>query len=146
MTAHSRTRSRGTRTRAPGPSGVRVLVVGRAQDWGRRVQALLPHGSDSVVADCAARAIALLLSGSWDVILCDLELPDARPLELFRAIRALRPETSTRIVWLCDQAGLAHEAFLASVSNWILYAPYDAPAVEDVLTRVRSQRRQDETP
>ncbi len=76
-----------------------------------------------------ARALKALLDGAeYDLILCDLGLPDLSGEELYVQLREARPDLVARLVFMTGNVSLVGE-FLEHVPNRCLEKPF---AVEEI--------------
>ncbi len=76
----------------------------------------------------------------FDVIVCDLMMPEMSGIELFDEIRRLSPRLARRVIFLTGGAFTAEaSAFLDSVRNPVVEKPFDAAqlrsVIDDVLRR-----------
>ena len=115
----------------------RVLVVDDEPAL-RRLLVRLLEGNDVREADSVARARHLITeSPGFDVILCDLMMPDVLGTELHRWLVETNPALADRVVFLSGavtNGDVAH--YLAAVPNPILGKPMDTQALLDVVQRV----------
>ncbi|MFO0625443.1 MAG: ATP-binding protein [Polyangiales bacterium] len=119
---------------APPPPGARVLVVDDEAAVGRAVRRLLRGHQVDVVAD-GTHALGLLAAGRrYDVILCDLLMPEFDGAQLFESARRVAPESASRFVFLTGGAFTARARdFLASVTNPCLTKPFDVRALRSLV-------------
>ena len=91
-----------------------------------------------VVTHSGARAIELLGTRSFDVILCDLSMPGMSGIAFYEQVGAISPELARRVVFMTGGAFTAesHE-FLANLPNSWLEKPFDISTLRE-LVRVRS--------
>jgi len=85
--------------------------------------------------ESARRALELLSSGdSFDVILCDLMMPDMTGIDFYEQLAELHPEQADRVVFLTGGAltplGLA---FLERVSNARMLKPFDVSSIQALI-------------
>jgi len=91
----------------------------------------------------AADALAKLRSGAdYDVILCDLMMPEMSGMELYERVRARWPAITPRFVFLSGGASSRQAgAFRASVPNLFLDKPCKPELLRGIVGgRVRSLR------
>jgi len=124
----------------------RILLVDDEAALGRALCALL--GDHEVVpVTCARDAIAKLSGGEWfDVILCDLMMPEVSGIDLYRQIA---PAHQARVVFMTGGAFTPQaREFLAKVDRPRLDKPFSEHELREAIERVRSSRdtRPDPTP
>lgn len=93
-------------------------------------------GSHEISVALGGRAAVTLLDAGYefDVVLCDIMMPDLGGPEVYEIARRRRPELVERFVFITG--GAVHEqnqAFLASVANRVLHKPFNLAAVRDVV-------------
>jgi|GEM_PF-1545268 len=104
----------------------RVLVIDDDHPVGRSTSRLLRE--HNVVFDTdPRRAIERIRSGErFDVVLCDIMMPDISGIELFRTIECERPELATRVIFITGGAFSAEaREFLAATKNTVLEKPLE---------------------
>jgi two-component system, cell cycle sensor histidine kinase and response regulator CckA len=117
----------------------RVLVVGDERLIARAVQRILSPPHDVVARGSGRDALDLLggaHAGRFDLVLCDLMMPEMTGMELYARVREAAPALADRFVFLTGGAftAAAHD-FLERVGNHQLEKPFDATALRDVLAR-----------
>jgi signal transduction histidine kinase/CheY-like chemotaxis protein len=118
----------------PPPPGARVLVVDDEAAVGRAVRRLLRGHQVDVVAD-GTHALGMLAAGrTYDVILCDLLMPEFDGAQLYEATRRVAPESAGRFVFLTGGAFTPRaREFLASVPNPCLAKPFDVRVLRELV-------------
>ena len=112
---------------APGSIRGRILVVDDDPLVARSLAKLLARDHD-VELSHEARGVALrILAGeSFDVILCDLMMPEMTGMDLHAAIAEKCPEQAQRIVFITGGVFTpAARAFVGRTSNKVLEKPFD---------------------
>jgi PAS domain S-box-containing protein len=136
---------------APLPSGGaapsrrgRVLIIDDEPFVAGVIQRMLSAHHDVDVVTAAATAIARIESGQeYDVILCDLMMPEMSGMDFYDHLAERRPDLAARIVFLSGGAFSAHaRAFRERVPSLFLDKPC-SPALlrATVSERVGSLRR-----
>ena len=126
----------------PDPSGVlvqrrlRILVADDEPLVGAALRrALAAH--DVTVVSGGAAAIAAIRDprdGDFDLVLCDVMMPDLSGPRVYEAVRESHPALLPRFVFITG--GVLHEAsrkFLHSVSNRVLYKPFDLCTLRELV-------------
>jgi len=96
-------------TPAPVPIAVRtkrprVLVVDDEPMMCDLLSAVLSHDYDVAAFSDPRAALASILGGDFDVILCDLMMPDLTGMDLFEHVTAERPEMAERMIFISGGA------------------------------------------
>ncbi len=124
------------------PSGTRrrhgrVLVVDDEPALGRTLQQVLSRDSEVVVTTDASAALARLLAGEWyDVVLCDVMMPDMDGIEFHRRLSASLPQEADRIVFITGGAFTARAAaFFEHARNLVLQKPLDLEGIRALIAR-----------
>ncbi|MFO0760025.1 MAG: PAS domain S-box protein [Byssovorax sp.] len=127
--------------RAPSPGRGRrgkVLVVDDEPMIGRLVARILKAEHDVSVLGDAREALARIEGGErFDVILCDLMMPEMTGMDLHAALLAGRPEEAEKMVLLTGGAFTpAAKDFLASVPNPRVEKPFEQDALRALIRRL----------
>lgn len=97
-------------------------------------RALREH--DVTVAHSAERALQLLQACDFDLVLCDVAMPEMLGTELFELIEAQRPELATRFVFLSGGAFSSHaQAILDRAPNLKLTKPLNIGMILSLIDR-----------
>ncbi len=112
----------------------RILVVDDEPALGAALRRML-RDYDVVVAVSGPEALARLSGGErFDVILCDMAMPDMRGDEVYRRIQQIAPEQGERVIFCTGgpTTGDARE-FIATLSNPVLEKPFEPQTLRDML-------------
>jgi CheY-like chemotaxis protein len=111
----------------------RILVVDDDPLVSRAMRRMLGRWHSVVLAASAHEAIeALRADPSFDVVLCDVMMPDVSGIELFQRIRSQWPQLSSRVAFLTGASFTPRVGeFLASLSNPRLTKPVNASVLND---------------
>ncbi|BDG08828.1 hybrid sensor histidine kinase/response regulator [Anaeromyxobacter paludicola] len=122
----------------PPPSRARVLVVDDEPLVARVASRLLSPAHEVTVAHSGTQALARVEGGErFDVVLCDLMMPDVSGMELYERLGRCAPELRERLVFITGGAFTATARdFLASVGNRCLEKPFDAEAIRAAVAEV----------
>ena len=108
----------------------RVLVVDDEVEVGEALVRLLGAGHDVVAVTSGAQAIQHLRASAFDVVFCDLMMPEMTGMDLFRRLLREMPEVTERVVFMTGGTfGSGVEEFLASISNERIDKPVDRARV-----------------
>jgi PAS domain S-box-containing protein len=119
----------------PAPGRARVLVVDDEPLVARAVQRVL-SAHDVVVCSSARAALSALEAPGhpFDVVFCDLMMPEMTGMDLHARLREVSPETAERMVFLTGGAFTANaRAFLDAVPNPRLEKPFEPAALREIV-------------
>ncbi|WP_342381108.1 hybrid sensor histidine kinase/response regulator [Myxococcus stipitatus] len=131
------------RTPTPEPSvGRRVLVVDdepRVLDLMKR----LLRGHELITVANGREALEYLSKDkSFDVILCDLMMPELTGMDVYHAVQKTWPGLHERIVFISGGAFTPEtKRFLQDVRNPVLAKPFEAQSLRDVVMATGASRR-----
>jgi PAS domain S-box-containing protein len=124
----------------PGPSPVasargRVLVVDDEPLVARAVSRCLASDHEVVVSTSARESLGLLRGGQvFDVIICDLMMPDMSGMDFYREIEQLLPDLLPRLVYMTGGAFTPRaRAFLEGITNPRIEKPFDRQTMRRVV-------------
>jgi len=124
----------------------RILVVDDDQLIRNCFQYLLVSGEhELVVAENARTARALFEAQPFDVVICDVRLPDASGLELLQDLHALDPRVPVIMMTGYGSANTAIEAMRRGAFEYLL-KPLDPDVLQAVLERAFETVRMSRTP
>ena len=128
----------------PDPSGIRlqrrlrVLVADDEPLVGAALRRAL-RGHDVTIVGGGAAAIAAIGGAEFDVVLCDVMMPDLSGPRVYEAVRSTRPAMLERFVFITG--GVLHEGsrrFLSTIPNPVIYKPFDVHVVRELVHRTAS--------
>lgn len=116
----------------------RVLVIDDEPAVGRTIQRLLGKTCDVTVLTNGHAAISLLAGGDeFDVILCDISMPEVSGLVVYETVVAIRADLAHRFVFLSGDIHSSRTSeFFGSVPNARIDKPFDLETVR-ALVRAR---------
>ncbi|MEL7369983.1 MAG: hypothetical protein AAFN74_13775 [Myxococcota bacterium] len=83
------------------------------------------------------RPVALCAGATFDVILCDLLMPELTGMSFYAQLEDVRPELIDRVVFMTAGAFTrGAKDFLASIPNVVLYKPFELQDVDYAVRRV----------
>jgi CheY-like chemotaxis protein len=114
-----------------------VLVIDDEPQMGTAIARILAPLHDVTTALSAPDAVARITKGeSFDVILCDLMMPNMKGLDLYRALAETAPAAASRIVFMTGGPYSPQgAAFLDSVPNARLEKPFLPAALREIVRR-----------
>jgi CheY-like chemotaxis protein len=111
-----------------------VLVVDDEIAIGKAVARILKRDHDVTVETDARAALALLRTRAFDVVFCDLMMPDLNGMDFFVALEAESPAQAERVVFLTGGAFAPKaEQFLRTTKNRCLAKPFTREMVLGVV-------------
>ena len=133
-------------TRAPAPTkqpaasatGARVLVVDDERLILKTLQRLLEsRGFQVVTAETGRGALEAVAGSAFDVVLCDLMMPEFTGMDVHAELTKSRPDVAKRVVFLTGGAFTDRAAtYLENIDNLKLTKPFDLEELLAVVTRV----------
>lgn len=110
---------------APRPSGLRVLLIDDDPAVVDVVLRSLELANSVEAATSGAEGLRLALEGAYDLLICDLRMPDLDGLELFVRLVAARPELAARVLFISgDTNSAATRGRLAATGRPLLTKPF----------------------
>ena len=118
--------------------GLRILLLDDDREILETYEAILALDDHQVTScDRGKKALAILETEDFDVILCDVRLPDIRGTEFLQRLRAQNPECVERVIFATgDVVNDETRAFLASVPNQALIKPFLAEDLQRAISRI----------
>jgi CheY-like chemotaxis protein len=124
----------GARTPAPGAATSRegsVLVIDDDGLFATAIERSLSSQYHVLCVDNAAAALQLIGSGvKFDVILCDLMMPEMSGIDLHAAMQISHPDQAMRMIFMTGGAyTLRAQQFLESIPNFWIEKPVELPSL-----------------
>jgi CheY-like chemotaxis protein/two-component sensor histidine kinase len=118
----------------------RLLIVDDEPLVAAMLRMLLETEHDVELAAGAAEALRCLSSGArFDVIFCDLMMPDVTGMDFYEELLSTDPEQAARIVFMTGGAYTTRtNEFLASVPNTQIEKPFDFELIQSLVRRMLS--------
>jgi PAS domain S-box-containing protein len=114
----------------------RILVVDDEPALGAMIQRMLKEDSDVDVATDGRQGLARLAGCGcdYDIILCDIMMPEMTGMELYSTVAARYPGRERRFIFMTGGAFTSRATdFLASVRNPQLDKPFDLAALRAIV-------------
>jgi PAS domain S-box-containing protein len=120
----------------------RILVVDDEALVGRAVTRILSHQHEVVARTSARAALEELARGApFDLVLCDLMMPDMTGMELHARLQELAPAVAVRTVFLTGGAFTASARdFLARVPNARIEKPFEPDQLRSLVARALAEQ------
>lgn len=114
----------------------RILVIDDERAVGNVIRRLLAADHDVTVTVEARWALKEIVEGArFDVIICDLMMPEVTGIELYETLATEVPDQAGRMIFLTGGAFTpAAHAFLERVSNMRLEKPFDAKVLRAIVS------------
>lgn len=114
----------------------RVLVIDDERLVGEAIARSLAEENDVEVATDANQALPRIVSGKYDVVLCDLMMPVMTGMDLYAEVVRRAPRLVGRLVFMTGGAFTPRaRAFLESVANPCLEKPLDTSKLRSLVAR-----------
>ncbi len=125
---------------APVPR-LRVLVIDDEPLVGRSLKRMLGQEHDVSIATSGEGALAVLRRESFDLVLCDLMIPDLPGYAIHEQLRASDPALARRLVFVTGGAFTDRaRQFLEEMDGRVLHKPFDRAALQRVIERAAAAR------
>ena len=138
---------------APMSGRARVLVIDDDPGVASTLRAMLEAHHEVQSVEQAREGLRILLGADeFDVVFCDLIMPEISGVDLYYSVELNRPERAERLVFMTGGVFTPEaERFLASVANPRVEKPFSLARVEQLLAQAVGRRapltpRSDETP
>lgn len=116
----------------------RVLVIDDEQLLGQTIQLGLEDTMEVELETSGEKGLARLLADDpFELILCDLSLPDLSGIDIYAKVASLKPELKDRFVVMTGGA-VTNESrdFLDNYQGYLLNKPFTLSQVEALIDRV----------
>jgi PAS domain S-box-containing protein len=119
------------------PKRRRVLVIDDEAALASMIRRVLSKDCDVDVAIDAREGLALLVDGGdYDVVLCDLMMPDMTGMDLYAEIARRRPGVERRFVFMTGGAFTPRASeFLSQIKNRRLEKPFETAALKALVAQ-----------
>jgi CheY-like chemotaxis protein len=130
-------------TPVPAACRSKVLIVDDEPVIARVLSRILADEHDAVVALNGREVLDRIRAGEhFDVILCDLMMPDLSGMDLYSEIKGIAADLADRIIFVTGGAFTpSAAAFLDAVHNARFDKPFDAANVRALVRGIASTRR-----
>jgi CheY-like chemotaxis protein len=125
------------------PSGARVLVVDDEPRIGSAIARILAPAYEVTTVYTARDAIAKLESGErYDVILCDVMMPEMSGIDLYRTLEQSAPDAARRMIFMTGGPFSTRGTnLLETLSNPKLEKPFSPDALRKLIKETTSLAR-----
>ncbi|HET8724534.1 MAG TPA: sigma-54 dependent transcriptional regulator [Anaeromyxobacteraceae bacterium] len=119
---------------------VRVLVVDDKENILKLFEKILAEGNEVTTASDGARALELLATGDFDVVVTDIRMPGAGGFDVLEAVKARSPSTEVVMMTGYATVGDAVRAMKLGAYDY-LEKPFDPDAAALTVARAAERRR-----
>ena len=122
----------------------RLLVVDDESEMGRLFKRIFGTRFDVAAATSAGLALDIIERRDFDVILCDLRMPQVSGVEFYRRLGEVKPSLQERVVFFTGgfNAG-AEQAFVDGLDNPLVFKPFDMDELEAKFDAVMNEAQRD---
>lgn len=121
---------------------MKILIVDDEPLVAKTLRRLL-RKYDTSVSHSAGETVEGICEGAYDLVFCDLMMPDISGRELFETIEARAPEMAERFIFITGGAFTKDsEAFIAKHPNQILYKPFNREELTSLVTAAETRWQQ----
>jgi two-component system, NtrC family, sensor kinase len=115
----------------------RILVIDDEIEVGQSVRRILRRQHDVDAVQRAHAALELLQASRYDVILCDMMMPEMDGISFYRQLESARPELAGRVVFMSGGAFSPEaRAFLATHRGPTVQKPFQARTLRTLIETV----------
>jgi CheY-like chemotaxis protein len=111
-------------------------VIDDEAEVGESIRRILGRENDVFLASRGAEAIPMVVERQYDLILCDLLMPDMTGMELYEKVIAAAPDKARQIVFMSGGAfSPGARAFLDRVPNRRIEKPIDTTELRALVAK-----------
>ncbi len=115
----------------------RILVVDDHAQLAELIQAVLEEAGHAVTAASGGRAaLDRLAEQGYDLIVCDLQMPDVDGTAVYRAVEQLAPPRPAMLLMIGYVEGSAYTEFVQTTHAAVLFKPVGIDELRDRVQRV----------
>ncbi len=115
----------------------RILVIDDEEIVGRSLQRILSKMHDVEIATEGAAALAMIARGRYDMILCDIMMPNMSGVDIFENVSRANPEQASRMVFMTGGAFTVRtQQFLSTTTNPHVLKPFSAETIRSIAATV----------
>ena len=129
---------------APMPAAARpfkILFIDDERGILRGYRRRFARAHDVAIADSGEAALRVLGERTdFDLVVCDLSMPDVNGMDVFNWVRSHAPALAERFVFATGGATQRDlERFLHGVTNEVLEKPFELQTIQDLIDRWRAK-------
>lgn len=115
----------------------RLLIVDDEEAIGTTMRALLSPPHDATAVTSARQALAEIEKNEYDVVFCDLMMPETSGMRFYEILRESHPEMTSRIVFMTGGVtASAVQKFLSTTNARCLEKPFSQEELQSALAEV----------
>jgi CheY-like chemotaxis protein len=112
---------------------MRILIADDGPELASMFERMFPREHEVVQVDSGISALERIAIGrAFDVVICEMQLPDVGGMELHRRLLECAPSTAHRVVFLTDDPA-PYRAFFDGVPNLFITKPVPAGSLRQLL-------------
>jgi PAS domain S-box-containing protein len=116
---------------------LRILAIDDEAEIGAALQRTLGRDHDLTFVTQAAAALALIEAGAFDIVLCDVMMPDMTGIQFLARLAEAHPELAPRVVFMTGGAfSPGSRELLDRMANARVDKPFDGAALRATLAQV----------
>lgn len=117
---------------------LRVLLVDDEPNILRAYKRTLGAHDIEMACDGAVALAAIRASDDFDLVVCDITMPEMNGMQLFEHVRSERPLLAERFVFATAGSTQVHiEEFLARVPNRVLEKPFELRVLRELVCELQ---------
>jgi PAS domain S-box-containing protein len=126
----------------PPPARARVLVIDDDPGVGNALRLVLAEEHEVTSLTSPREALKMLFANpDFDIVFCDLMMPELSGVDLYQALYMNRPGYERRLVFMTGGAFMPEEArFVARVKSPIIEKPFDMRRVQSLVRNAVARR------
>ena len=120
----------------------RVAIVDDEPLIGELVSEILLSQGDRVEVYTSPRiALKFLVTEEYDLIFCDMRMPELHGTEFYKIVKSINPEAAPRFIFLTgDSTGSLIERFLREERCPCVAKPFTRKQIESAIARIEKER------
>ena len=119
---------------------LRILAIDDEAEIGAALQRTLGRDHDLTFVTQAAAALALIDAGAFDVVLCDIMMPDVTGIQFLTRLAEAHPALAPRVVFMTGGAfSPGSRELLDRTTNARVEKPFDSAALRATLAQVATR-------
>ena len=119
---------------------LRILAIDDEAEIGAALQRTLGRDHDLTFVTQAAAALAVIAGGAFDIVLCDVMMPDMTGIQFLTRLAEVHPALAPRVVFMTGGAfSPGSRELLERMTNARVDKPFDGTALRAILAHVATR-------